>query len=261
MSQINTDTLANFIRDTWQVTCEVRNLEVDGTRFSLGINCEDLSLQVIASEARICLSIHVNELSAATQTALLSQVSFIKENIEKDLNPYKITLWKDEERTYTFVPDIQKLKENSKFSIDICTPPCDISNGEKSLHELKGLLRKSLEWLLSMRDTYGDQEGERSDYLSSRVERSQRNRELCLAIHGYDCKICGLSLTKKYGSLADQFIHVHHIESIAAAGPRWIDPSKDLITVCPNCHAMLHRKSPPLLPEELKKIIKEQKNG
>ena len=37
-----------------------------------------------------------------------------------------------------------------------------------------------------------------------------------------------------------------------------IDPVKDLIPVCPNCHAMLHRKTPPLLPEELGRILKRQ---
>ncbi|HHE7415551.1 TPA: HNH endonuclease, partial [Klebsiella pneumoniae] len=34
-----------------------------------------------------------------------------------------------------------------------------------------------------------------------------------------------------------------------------LDPKKDLIPVCPNCHAMLHRRNPPFSPEELKSII------
>ena len=36
-----------------------------------------------------------------------------------------------------------------------------------------------------------------------------------------------------------------------------VDPLRDMIPVCPNCHAMLHTKNPPLTPEELKAIIKD----
>ena len=34
-----------------------------------------------------------------------------------------------------------------------------------------------------------------------------------------------------------------------------VDPRKDLIPVCPNCHAMLHRRNPPLSIDELKELI------
>ena len=166
-------------------------------------------------------------------------------------------MWKDEEKTYPFVPDLERLKANGKFSIDVCTPPCDISDGERAQSELEGLLKKSLEWLLSTRDP-GEQEGERKDYLFSRVERSSKNRALCIALHGYGCGVCKVNLAERYGDIAKGFIHVHHIESIASGGPRWIDPEKDLITVCPNCHAMLHRRNPPLLPQELRKLIREE---
>ena len=34
-----------------------------------------------------------------------------------------------------------------------------------------------------------------------------------------------------------------------------LDPINDLIPVCPNCHAMLHRRIPPYTPEELKNML------
>ncbi len=39
------------------------------------------------------------------------------------------------------------------------------------------------------------------------------------------------------------------------------NPQKDLISVCPNCHAMLHRKinGKYITPEELKAIVKKNK--
>jgi hypothetical protein len=255
MYRIDTQAVERFIQDTFGLSCVVQTLEAPETRFTLKITSEDLSFNVAASDARICIVINVNELGPVAQTAILVQLKFIKETIERDLSPYKLTLWKDDEKTYAFVPDLEKLKSNSKFSIDICTPPCDISDIGKAELELKSLLQKAFEWLLSARSGIGEQEGERDNSLASKVERSAKNRALCIAINGYDCQVCGLKMDSKYGSLAEGFIHVHHIESIAAAGPRWIDPSRDLITVCPNCHAMLHRRNPPLLPQELRNII------
>lgn len=34
-----------------------------------------------------------------------------------------------------------------------------------------------------------------------------------------------------------------------------LDPVKDLLPVCPNCHEMIHRSKVSLKPNELKKII------
>ena len=93
----------------------------------------------------------------------------------------------------------------------------------------------------------------------NRYERNPINRELCLAANGYKCKICGFDFEKTYGEIGSNFIHVHHIEPVSnMIEASIIDPVKDLIPVCPNCHAMLHRKTPPLLPEELGRILKRQ---
>jgi hypothetical protein len=35
-----------------------------------------------------------------------------------------------------------------------------------------------------------------------------------------------------------------------------VDPETDLVTLCANCHAMVHRQDPPLSVEELSKIVK-----
>ena len=90
----------------------------------------------------------------------------------------------------------------------------------------------------------------------NRYERNPLNRELCLAANGYTCKICGFNFEEHYGELGHHFIHVHHIVPISFMSEAYIiDPLKDLIPVCPNCHAMLHRKDPPLYPEELRSIL------
>lgn len=104
-------------------------------------------------------------------------------------------------------------------------------------------------------DEYED--GKKSQVLTNRYERNPLNRELCLQANGYTCKICGFDFKKKYGSIGEGFIHVHHIEQLSLTGAHVIDPVHDLIPVCPNCHAMLHTRKPPLLPDELKEIIRE----
>ena len=56
-----------------------------------------------------------------------------------------------------------------------------------------------------------------------------------------------------FGALGEGFIHVHHIVPIGKIGKEYkIDPIADLIPVCPNCHAMIHRTEPPLTIEQLR---------
>lgn len=105
-------------------------------------------------------------------------------------------------------------------------------------------------------------EGKISQLLVNRYERNPVNRELCLATNGYTCKICGFDFENEYGVIGHNYIHVHHIKMVSTfGGEYYLDPIKDLIPVCPNCHAMLHRKNPPIMPEELKEIINRNRNG
>jgi 5-methylcytosine-specific restriction protein A len=57
-----------------------------------------------------------------------------------------------------------------------------------------------------------------------------------------------------------RFIHVHHIEFLSDIKKEHkIDPINDLVTLCPNCHSMLHRKIDRkyLSVQELTDIIKQ----
>ncbi|HHZ8125938.1 TPA: HNH endonuclease, partial [Klebsiella pneumoniae] len=75
--------------------------------------------------------------------------------------------------------------------------------------------------------------------------------------HGCLCRVCGIDMMKVYGEIAKGFIHIHHLIPLSDIKENYsLDPKKDLIPVCPNCHAMLHRRNPPFSSEELKSIIK-----
>lgn len=102
----------------------------------------------------------------------------------------------------------------------------------------------------------GYEEGSLYRTTINRYERNPINRELCLAKKGYKCQICNFDFQEVYGSIGKLFIEVHHITPVSVIGPGYkIDVEKDLIPVCANCHAMLHKKNPPYLPNELKTII------
>lgn len=94
--------------------------------------------------------------------------------------------------------------------------------------------------------------------LVNRYERDPNKRIQCIEHHGYKCQICNFSFFDTYSVLGEEFCHVHHIEPLGEVGGELdIDPIKDLIPVCANCHAMLHRKSPALKPDELRVLLKK----
>lgn len=87
----------------------------------------------------------------------------------------------------------------------------------------------------------------------NRYERDPRARRECIRHYGPVCQVCGIDFAKAYGVIGDGFIHVHHLVPLASIGMQYIvKPITDLRPVCPNCHAMLHRKSPPFTIDELK---------
>lgn len=87
-------------------------------------------------------------------------------------------------------------------------------------------------------------------------ERDRAARSACVAMHGTACTICGFEFSAIYGEIGAGYIHVHHKEPFYENHrERSTDPALDLTPVCPNCHAMLHRRRPALSVEELKTII------
>ena len=101
-------------------------------------------------------------------------------------------------------------------------------------------------------------EGAKKTVVVNQYERNQEARKMCIAANGYKCKVCGMDFEKTYGEIGRGFIHVHHIVPISTIGEEYqLDPVKDLVPVCPNCHAMLHRgiDGKVLTVDELKKLI------
>ncbi|HSA32497.1 MAG TPA: HNH endonuclease [bacterium] len=102
------------------------------------------------------------------------------------------------------------------------------------------------------------EEGGRTKVEVNRYERDRAARQACIEFHGSKCLACGIDMEQIYGSIGRGFIHVHHTTPLSSVGElRNIDPRTDLIPLCPNCHAMIHRSDPPFGLEELRKRIKK----
>lgn len=105
-------------------------------------------------------------------------------------------------------------------------------------------------------------EGRVVELTLTKYERNPANRKVCIEHFGTQCQACGFDFGAVYGELGMGFIHVHHITPLSQVREaHTVDPIKDLIPVCPNCHAMLHiQQGDPLSMEQLRAIIDHNKN-
>ena len=87
-------------------------------------------------------------------------------------------------------------------------------------------------------------EGSSKKVLVNKYERDPKARQACIDHFGYDCSICGFNFEETYGEVGKGAIHVHHIIPLHKIKSEYkVNPIKDLITVCPNCHLILHREN------------------
>lgn len=101
-------------------------------------------------------------------------------------------------------------------------------------------------------------EGAKRTVRVNAYERDARARAACIQHHGCSCAACGLSFEQRYGARGKDFIHVHHLKPLAGLGKAYsVDPVKDLVPVCPNCHAMLHRGDTVLSLDEPRGLLRQ----
>lgn len=105
-------------------------------------------------------------------------------------------------------------------------------------------------------------EGAGCQVIVNKYERNRDAREECINIYGSSCFICGFNFEEVYGEIGKNYIHVHHIKPLNQIGKNYkINPKKDLIPICPNCHAMIHKKgnNDVFSVDELREIINNKK--
>jgi len=93
-------------------------------------------------------------------------------------------------------------------------------------------------------------------------ERSSKLADAAKIRDGYVCQICDFNFGVSYGELGFAFAEAHHVVPLASPKARGSTTTDDLITVCSNCHRMLHRMSgePGDLPK-LRRIVATYRRG
>lgn len=74
------------------------------------------------------------------------------------------------------------------------------------------------------------------------------------------CEICEFDFEEAYGERGRNFIEVHHVLPLHASG-RTTTKLGDLILVCSNCHRMIHRSTPWLTPDGVRRLLFEQSSA
>lgn len=164
----------------------------------------------------------------------------------------------------------RRKSENKASIISLILPLNSFSNyneyfrwmaqmSEKIYNLMSYIINSSKNTFPDSADTESCIEGAKLTVQVNKFERSSVARQKCIDINGCFCHICGLRFEERYGEIGKDFIHVHHKIPLNEINEEYIvDPVHDLIPVCPNCHAMLHRKinGKYLSIEELKSILK-----
>lgn len=94
--------------------------------------------------------------------------------------------------------------------------------------------------------------------------RNPKAREECIKAYNseYKCVVCGMNFVETYGEIGKEFIEVHHLFPISQTnGVHEIDPAKDLIPLCSNCHSMIHRLEDPSDWQSLKQFFESSRNA
>ncbi len=90
-----------------------------------------------------------------------------------------------------------------------------------------------------------------------------RNPKLVAAAkakYGYTCQICKFDFAETYGPIGEEYIECHHLNPLSERPEaEQLSETKtqldEVIVVCSNCHRMLHRKRPALMPAVLREMM------
>ena len=166
---------------------------------------------------------------------------FDKESLES-IDPYNAQQWFPQQSGISIKPDIIDALESNWFNF---------------IRENKYIKKSfvSNDVVTDIKEIFI--EGKSKEIVQTRYERNPQARKICLNHHRYSCKVCDFNFEKYFGKVGKEFIHVHHVNPISEIGMEYeINPIKDLVPVCPNCHAMIHSKRPAFTMKEIKEIRK-----
>jgi predicted HNH restriction endonuclease len=140
-----------------------------------------------------------------------------------------------------YVPKAKRSKLNKSIPVEIRIDSEKISGAiyEDLLEDIAGYEGKTK---ISLHRTK-----ERNRFVVNRAKAIWKRNDPQL-----HCSVCEFSFVETYGY---EFIEAHHVVPINSLTKETVVSVKDLVSVCSNCHRMLHRKSKILTVEELKQVL------
>jgi len=139
-------------------------------------------------------------------------------------------------------------------------------SGVRIPQAIASALEKRWRQVIPRKNALIPEEIEQSDYWEGAAqtitvnayERDRTARAACIEYYGATCVVCGFNFEEKYGRVALGYIHVHHLVPLSRLGKKYrVDPIKDLRPVCANCHAVIHLRKRPYLPEEVTGFVRK----
>jgi 5-methylcytosine-specific restriction protein A len=119
-------------------------------------------------------------------------------------------------------------------------------------------MESGVEFVALSEEVSGDLwEGARKSVQVNSYERNAAARIACIDHHGSRCCVCGFDFEAVYGAAFFGFIHAHHVTPMNTIDARYrVDPIKDLVPVCPNCHAIIHHGGHTRSIEEVRQLLR-----
>jgi 5-methylcytosine-specific restriction protein A len=88
--------------------------------------------------------------------------------------------------------------------------------------------------------------------------RNGRLAKLAKNAQGYRCQACGRDYVEELGPIGKGCVDAHHLTPFSELDERPValDPAADFAIVCANCHRLIHSETPPLLPDQVARLLR-----
>jgi predicted HNH restriction endonuclease len=148
-------------------------------------------------------------------------------------------------------PIYERYPENEEFFYGIY----EFDRTGLQKNEFNRLVERTVDFFQTITDTVspGSTQSDRDTYSAienrllviRHLQRERRSHAATLRKQrdNYICQICHFDFLKAYGSLGEDFAEAHHIVPLNSNTALRNTTVEDLLTVCSNCHRMLHRMS------------------
>ncbi len=149
-----------------------------------------------------------------------------------------------------------KEKRNSHVGAMFYEVANDYFDDKERIHYIAEAIKRNVDFFNSstfgaIEETYDFPEGALLSHLHRMLEIRDSKNITAVPI----CEVCHLDLSQVYKTVPGGFMQLHLTVEITDLDYRKAYKSSDFITVCPNCHAMLHQYRPWLTKETANEIL------